>query len=66
MRKGLDFWRRLGGIDKTFFVLLIIYATLWATGVAPLGQALVGLAVVFAGLIALFGLARRTVKGRQA
>jgi sigma-B regulation protein RsbU (phosphoserine phosphatase) len=63
MRKGLDFWRRLSGIDKTFFVLLIVYAALSATGVAPLGRSLVGLAVVFAGLLALFGLVRRTVKG---
>src|SRR3954469_6811195 len=63
MRKGLDFWRRLSGIDKTFFVLLIVYAALWATGVAPLGRSLVGLAAVFAGLVALFALARRTVKG---
>src|SRR3954452_14448649 len=63
MRKGLVFWRRLSGIDKTFFILLIVYGTLWATGVAPLGRSLVGLAVVFAGLLALFGLVRRTVKG---
>jgi sigma-B regulation protein RsbU (phosphoserine phosphatase) len=63
MRKGLDVWRRLGRVDKTFFVLLTLYCTFWATGAAPLGQALLGLAVVLAGLVALFGLVRRTVKG---
>src|SRR5215217_7363730 len=63
MRKGLAFWRRLGGIDKTFFVLLVLYAVLWATRVAPLWQSIVGLAVVLVGLLALFGLIRRTVRG---
>lgn len=63
MRKGLDFWRRLGGIDKAFFASLLLYIVVALTGRAPLAQSLLGLGAVFFGLLALFGLVRRTVRG---
>lgn len=63
MRKGLTFWRRLRGFDKTFLVLLALYAILAASGLSPLWQSIVALAVVLVGLVALFGLIRRTVRG---
>jgi phosphoserine phosphatase RsbU/P len=61
MRKGPGFWRRLGGIEKTFLALLILYAAVAVSGRAPLGQSLLGLAAVFMGLAALFQVARRSV-----
>lgn len=63
MQKGLELWRRLGGIDKTFFAFLLLYAIVAVVGKAPLAQSLLGLAAVFFGLLALFGLVRRTVRG---
>lgn len=61
MRKGPDFWRRVGGIEKTFLCLLVVYGIVAAVGKAPLTQSLLGLATVFMGLAALFQVARRSM-----
>jgi sigma-B regulation protein RsbU (phosphoserine phosphatase) len=61
MRKGLDFWRRLGGIEKTFLLLALLYGIVVAIGRAPLTQSLLGLATVFMGFAALFQVARRSM-----
>src|ERR1044071_2643507 len=62
MRKGLDFWRRLGGIEKTFLVLAAIYAMVAAIGRTPLAQTLLALATVITGLLALLQIARRGIR----
>jgi sigma-B regulation protein RsbU (phosphoserine phosphatase) len=61
MRKGPDFWRRVGGIEKTFLCLLVVYGIVAAIGKAPLTQSLIGLATVFMGFAALFQVARRSM-----
>src|SRR4051812_29725460 len=61
MRKGLEFWRRLSGIAKTFLVLLILYAIVAAIGRTPLAQSLIGLAAVMMALLTFFQVARRSI-----
>jgi sigma-B regulation protein RsbU (phosphoserine phosphatase) len=61
MRKGLDFWRRLSGIQKTFSVCLVLYAIVAAIGRSPLAQSLLGLAATMMGLLTFFQVVRRGV-----
>jgi hypothetical protein len=51
MQKGQDFWRRLGGLEKTFLILLVVYGIVAAIGKTPLAQSLLALSVVFTGLL---------------
>jgi sigma-B regulation protein RsbU (phosphoserine phosphatase) len=62
MRKGPDFWRQLGGIEKAFLIAVALYAVLLATGVAATWQSLLGLASVILGLLSLFRLARLAMR----
>jgi phosphoserine phosphatase RsbU/P len=62
MRKGLELWRRLGGIEKTFLVFALIYLVTTLIGRTPLMQAILALTVVVLGLICLFRYARRRIK----
>jgi sigma-B regulation protein RsbU (phosphoserine phosphatase) len=62
MRKGPDFWRQLGGIEKAFLIAVALYAVLAAAGIAPTWQSLLGLAAIFLGLLSLFRLARRGMR----
>ena len=62
MRKGPDFWRQLGGIEKAFLIAVGLYAILAATGMFATWQSLLGLASVILGLLALFRLARRAMR----
>src|SRR3954452_21489956 len=61
MRKGLDFWRRLSGIEKTFCVSLILYAIVAALGRWPLAQSLLGLLAMVMGLLTFFQVVRRRI-----
>jgi sigma-B regulation protein RsbU (phosphoserine phosphatase) len=62
MHKGLELWRRLGGIGKAFVCSFILYAILALVGRAPLIQSIAGLATMIAGLLWLFQLARRAMR----
>jgi sigma-B regulation protein RsbU (phosphoserine phosphatase) len=62
MQKGLNFWRRLGGLDKTFLLCVLAYAVVAVVGRTPFAQSLLALAAVLTGLLALFQLARRTIR----
>ncbi len=62
MGKGLDFWRRLGGIEKTFLALALLYGIVVATGRAPLIQSLLAVTATVAGLLSLFQAARRAIR----
>src|ERR1700760_4810922 len=62
MRKGLDLWRRLGAIEKTFLVFALLYAIVAGIGRAPLAQSLLGVAAVCMGLLTLFQIARRGIR----
>jgi sigma-B regulation protein RsbU (phosphoserine phosphatase) len=61
MQKGLAFWRRLSGIDKTFLFFAIVYAGVAVQGKAPLAQALLMLAALFFGLLSLLAFVRRRI-----
>lgn len=62
MRKGLDVWRRLGGIEKTFLVFAVIYTTVALVGRTPLAQSLLALATIFCGTVCVLRFARRKLK----
>src|SRR4051812_9664395 len=62
MQKGLDFWRRLGGIEKTFLACIFLYLAVAAYGRAPLAQSLIALAAILFGLLTLFQVARRSIR----
>src|SRR3974390_819794 len=62
MRKGPDFWRQLGGIERAFLIAVALWAILLATGIAPTWQSLLALASVILGLVSLFRLARRAMR----
>jgi sigma-B regulation protein RsbU (phosphoserine phosphatase) len=62
MRKGPDFWRQLGGIEKALLIAVALYAILLATGIAPTWQSLLGLASIILGLLSLFRLARLAMR----
>jgi sigma-B regulation protein RsbU (phosphoserine phosphatase) len=62
MRKGLDFWRQLGGTEKAFLIAVGLYAILAGSGIAPTWQSLLGLASIILGLLSLFRLARRGMR----
>src|SRR3954451_5197713 len=61
MRKGLNFWRRLSGIEKTFYVSLLLYAIVAALGRSPLAQSLLGLFATMMGLLTFFQVVRRRI-----
>src|SRR3982751_128023 len=61
MRKGLDFWRRLCGIEKTFLVSFLLYLTVAAVGRTPLAQSLLALFTVVMGLLSFFQVVRRSI-----
>jgi len=54
--------RRLGWIEKAFFVFAAVYALLYFTRVAPTVQSLTALGAFILGLLALFKLARRGMR----
>jgi sigma-B regulation protein RsbU (phosphoserine phosphatase) len=63
MQKGYAaYWRLLGRIEKAFLVLVVIYAALYFSRIAPTLQSLAGLAAFVFGLLTLFRLARRAVR----
>src|SRR5690242_12236588 len=63
MRKGYgEYWRALGRIEKAFLTLIVLYAILYFTRVAPTLQSLTALAAFFLGLVTLFRLARRGMR----
>jgi len=62
MRKGLELWRRLGGIEKTFFVLTLIYVIVALVGRTPLAQSLLALATIFFGAVCVIRYARRKLR----
>src|ERR1051326_5804989 len=55
-------WRGLGRAEKTFFFLLVAYAFLYFSRLAPLLQSLIGVLAFIAGLVVLFRVARRTMR----
>jgi sigma-B regulation protein RsbU (phosphoserine phosphatase) len=56
------YWRRVGGIEKAFLVVMALYALLYFSGIAP-GLATVLAAAAFVlGLAAFFRLLRRTMR----
>lgn len=63
MQSGpLKYWRRLGGIEKAFVIVIAVYALLYFSGIAR-GLALVlALVAVILGLLAFFRLLRRTMR----
>src|ERR1035438_8136127 len=57
MRKGYrEYWGRLGWIEKTFLVLLAVYALLKVTDLSPTWQFLTVLALFLFGSVALIRL----------
>jgi sigma-B regulation protein RsbU (phosphoserine phosphatase) len=63
MQKGYGaYWRRLGRIEQTFLILIVVYAVLFFSHVAPTLQSVIGLAAFFIGLLILFRLARRGMR----
>jgi phosphoserine phosphatase RsbU/P len=62
MRKGLELWRRLGGIEKTFLVFTLIYVIVALIGRAPLAQSLLALATIFIGTVCIVRYARRKMR----
>ncbi|PWU11586.1 MAG: hypothetical protein C5B51_02390 [Terriglobia bacterium] len=63
MQKGpREYWRALGGIEKTFLVLVGVYALLYFSGAAPGLAAVVALAAFFFGILSFFRLIRRTMR----
>jgi len=56
------YWRRLGRIEKTFLVLVLVYALLYFSGIAPTLAALTGFAAFLLGVIVVFRLARRAMR----
>ena len=63
MQKGYAvYWRRIGGIEKAFLILLLIYAILYFTRVSSLAQSFALLAAFVTGLLCLFKLARRGMR----
>jgi phosphoserine phosphatase RsbU/P len=55
------YWRRLGGIERAFLVVIAVYALLYFSGIAPGLATVVALAAFFLGLVAMFRLVRRTM-----
>jgi phosphoserine phosphatase RsbU/P len=55
-------WRRLGRLERAFLILVILYAILFFTNIAPGFRTLTGLTAFLFGLIVLFRLARRGMK----
>ena len=63
MQKGYGgYWRRLGGIERAFLVLVVVYLVLLVTRVSSVGQALVALALFVTGLLSVFRIARRGMR----
>ena len=62
MRKGGQFWRRLGRIEKAFLFCAPIFLVLYLTGASPVAESLFGLAAILLGLAALFRALQRAVK----
>jgi sigma-B regulation protein RsbU (phosphoserine phosphatase) len=63
MQKGYSsYWRRLGRIEQSFLIAVLIYLALRFSGIAPTIQTTVGLAAFLLGLAAIFRLARRAMK----
>lgn len=62
MGKGLEFWRRLGGIEKTFLVFAFLYLVVAAVGRTPLAQSFLALATILLGLLCLIRFARRRLR----
>ncbi len=56
------YWRRVGGIEKAFLAVLLLYALLYFSGIAPGFAAVVALAALVLALIAFVRLARRTLR----
>ena len=61
MEKGAG-WKAIGGVERSFLLLLSVYLVLRLSGVALLAQSLIGLATFLVGLVAVFRLARRAMK----
>jgi sigma-B regulation protein RsbU (phosphoserine phosphatase) len=63
MRKGSGaIWRRLGRIEKAFFVFAAVYALLYFTHMKPTAQPLAALGAFITGSLALLKLARRGMR----
>ncbi len=62
MRKGLDFWRRRSGIEKTLLVCVALYVIVAAIGRTPLAQSLLALAAIMMGLLAFLRVLRRATR----
>src|SRR5438874_12465866 len=58
---GLN-WRRLGRIEKAFFIVAALYALLYFSGAAAGFQFVVLVAAFLSGIIALVRLARRAMR----
>jgi sigma-B regulation protein RsbU (phosphoserine phosphatase) len=56
------YWRKLGGIEKTFLIVIALYALLYFSGIAPVFAIVVALAAFALGLLAFFRLVRRTMR----
>jgi hypothetical protein len=63
MAKGWRFyWRQLSIVDRAFVASIILYASLFFTGLLPGIQTFVGLATALLGLVSLFRLGRLAMK----
>ncbi|HXK05399.1 MAG TPA: SpoIIE family protein phosphatase [Verrucomicrobiae bacterium] len=55
-------WRGLGGVEKVFLVLIVLFAVLYFTGKLPALQLWVALAAFFFGLVSFFRLLRSVTR----
>jgi len=62
MRKGLEVWRRLGGIEKTFLVLTAIYIVVALVGRTPLAQSLLAFTTILVGTFCVIRFIRRKLR----
>ncbi len=63
MEKGYGaYWRGLGRLERTFLLLVLIFAILYFAQIAPTLRALIGIAAFLSGIASLFRLARRAMR----
>src|SRR5262249_33153255 len=63
MAKGyVLYWRKIANVEKAFFLALILYATLYFSGAAPMLRSITGLVAFALGLASLFHLSRLAMR----
>ena len=56
------YWRRVGGLEKTFLAVIALYALLYFSGIAPGLASVAALAAFILAVLAFFRLVRRTMR----